>query len=420
MSSTSHPDYFALVDCNNFYVSCERVFNPGLENLPVVVLSNNDGCVIARSNEAKAVGIAMGEPFFKVRELIRRENIAVLSSNYALYGDMSRRVMQILTDFAPAVYPYSIDEAFLDIAVSDPAAFARNLRNTILQWVGIPVSIGIATTKTLAKAANTLAKKGDGVFTLTDPEPVLRQFPVGKIWGIGSRLTARLQAKGILTAWDLSKADDNWVRRETSVVGLRTVLELRGISCLPLDEAPPAKQSVVTSKSFGRPVSCFGEMTEAIAVYMSRAAEKIRNQGSLASYLSVFVVPKPLYGGPARSACHFDIDLPEPTSYTPLLVHFAKEALQRLWRPGQTYQKAGVMLAGLIPEAQFQKDLFTCYPVPSEKQTALMQVMDSLNRQYGRKTLKVASEGRGQSWQMKQERRSPRYTTKWSEIPKIQ
>lgn len=422
MSSTKHPKLFALVDCNNFYVSCERVFNPKLQNVPVVVLSNNDGCVIARSNEAKALGIAMGEPYFKVRDLIQKQRVAVLSSNYTLYGDMSRRVMQLLHEQCPEVHVYSIDEAFLDIRVPDPAAFARNLRATIAQWVGIPVSIGIAPTKTLAKIANRIAKKGDGVFELTAKEAIeqkLRECSVNDVWGIGSKLTARLEGLGIATAWDLSQAEETWVRREMSVVGLRTVLELRGFSCLPLSAIPAAKQSVVTSKSFGRPVADYEEMREAFSAYMARAAEKIRRQGSLASHLSVFVVPKPQYGGKPLTYFNLEVILPEPTSYTPVLLHYGQMALQRLWRDKTAYRKVGVMLSGLIPEAHFQKDLFVKSPLSSQKQMNVMKVMDSLNEEYGRKTVRLASEGIEQNWQMRQEHRTPRYTTSWKEILRI-
>lgn len=419
MSSTKHPKRFALVDCNNFYVSCERVFQPKLVGVPTVVLSNNDGCIIARSNEAKALGIDMGAPYFKVRDLLAKEGVEVRSSNYTLYGDMSKRVMQTLEQFAPGVHIYSIDEAFLDVHIPDAFAFAKELRQTVSQWTGIPVSIGIASTKTLAKVANSLAKKEGGVFEINDPEPILREFPVGKIWGIGRQLSARLEGKGICTAWDLSQADDHWVRRELSVVGLRTVMELRGVSCLPLEEAPLPKKSVVTSKSFGRPVSQYSELKEALASYTARAAEKIRKQRSLASYISIFVVPKPIFGGRSNTSYSLDLRLPEPTSYTPVLVHYGALALERLWRENTAYNKIGVMLADLVPEVYYQKDFFVRSPQSFERQSQVMRLMDQLNQNAGKKALRIASEGFKQEWQMRQEKRTPRYTTRWSELLQV-
>lgn len=419
MSSTKQHKRIALVDCNNFYVSCERVFDPKLLEEPVVVLSNNDGCVIARSNEAKALGIEMGAPYFKIKEALHRNNVQVRSSNYTLYGDMSRRVMELLEQNAPSTQVYSIDEAFLDLDIKAPKDHARCMREQILQWIGIPVSIGIASTKTLAKIANTYAKNGDGVFELTEPESILREFPVQKVWGIGSKLTARLQAKGIVTAWDLCNVDDSWIKKEASVVGLRTVIELRGVSCLSLEEVPPSKKSVITSKSFGRPISDYNELCEAFSAYTARAAEKIRRQGSIASHMTVFVVPKEDYGGPSRTSYHVDVELPEATSYTPLLLYYGKMALHRLWREKTRYQKVGVILAGLIPDSSFQKDLFVETPISFDKQKKVMTVMDKLNERLGRKVLRLASEGVEQEWQMKQQWKTLRYTTSWKEILQV-
>ncbi len=427
MSSTapSNPHTFALVDCNNFYVSCERVFNPKLKGVPVVVLSNNDGCVVARSNEAKALGIPMGAPLFQYKELIDRHDVAVFSSNYALYGDMSRRVMQVLKKFCPRVEVYSIDEAFCDIEVPDRVHFAKRLKATIAKWTGLPVSIGLAPTKTLAKVANHYAKKHPavrGVFCLEEPEQIealLKKTPVEDLWGIGSRLGAMLRKKQIFTAWDLRNADDSWVKRQMTVVGLRMVWELRGISCLSLEEAAPAKQSITTGKSFGRPVESFEELSEALSAYAAKVAEKLRRQKAVASHLSVYVVPKPGEFGETLYTYQLDMTLPEPTSYTPLIVHAAKELLSRLYREGVSYRKVGIMLSGLVLEQHAQPLLFPATKVPAAKQKKLMQALDAINSEWGRKVLRFASEGMEQGWQMRQQRRTARFTTRWSEILEI-
>jgi len=401
----------ALVDCNNFYVSCERVFNPKLERRPVVILSSNDGCIIARSNEAKALGIPMGAPFFQWRELIERCGVVVLSSNFSLYGDMSHRVMQILRQFAPGIEIYSVDEAFLDFEIPDPAGFARRLRKTVLKWAGIPVSIGIAPTKTLAKAANRMAKRGNGVFLLDEESSgrVLEAFPVEEVWGVGRRLSERLAKKGVKSAGALRDLPDSWARRHLSVTGLRTVWELRGIPCLSFDELPASKQSITCSKSFGRKVESCRELCEAVATYMARAAEKARGEGSAASSLHVFLERFPFRSEGASAR----IPLPEPTAYTPELVRLAKEAVRRLFVEGASYRKAGVILEGLVPEKSCQRDLFC--PADPRRQR-LMEAMDSLNSRHGPDTVRLAAEGREKRWQMRQERKSARFTTSWEEL----
>jgi DNA polymerase V len=424
MSSTApnNPHTYALVDCNNFYVSCERVFNPKLCGVPVVVLSNNDGCFVARSNEAKALGIPMGAPYFQYKEVIERHDVAVFSSNYAFYGDMSRRVMQVLKQFCPRVQVYSIDEAFCDIDVPGRIHFAKRLKATIAKWVGLPVSIGLAPTKTLAKVANHYAKKHPevrGVFSLEEPqqiEALLKKTPVADLWGIGSRLSAMLHKKQIYTAWDLRNVDDGWVKKQMTVVGLRMVWELRGISCLSLEELPPAKQSITTSKSFGRPVESFAELSEALSAYVARVAEKLRRQKAAAHHLSVFVVPKPGEFGQALYTYQLDMALPEPTSFTPLISACAKELLSRLYQEGVSYRKVGIMLSGLVSEQQVQPMLFPATPVPLLKQNKLMQTLDAINQEWGRKVLRFASEGMEQPWAMRQERRTARFTTRWDEL----
>lgn len=422
MSSTAPLKTFALIDCNNFYVSCERVFNPKLLGVPVVVLSNNDGCFIARSNEAKALGIPMGAPLFQYRELIERHDVSVFSSNFALYGDMSRRVMQVLKMFCPRVQVYSIDEAFCDVDVPGRLLFCKRLRATVAKWTGIPVSIGLAPTKTLAKVANRYAKKHAeerGVFILEGEgqiEAMLRETPVEDLWGIGSRLGALLRKKQMYTAWDLRNADDAWVKRQMTVVGLRMVWELRGISCLSLEEVAPAKQSITTSRSFGRPVTSYVELNEALSTYAVRVAEKLRRQKTLASHLSVFATPLPDKFGNTLYTYQLDMALPEPTSYTPLIVRFAKELLSRLYQEGVAYRKVGIMLSGLVLEKYAQPTLFPVTNVPAAKQKQLMQTLDEINGAFGRNVLRFASEGVDQEWKMKQERRTARFTTRWGEL----
>lgn len=420
MSSTKHPELVALLDCNNFYVSCERVFNPKLLHIPVVVLSNNDGCVIARSNEAKELGIAMGVPYYQCRDLIRKHHVAVCSSNYTLYGDMSARVIQILYDECPAVHVYSIDESFIDFAIPKPESFSRHLVDKIKRELGLPVSIGIGPTKTLAKVANKLAKSRENIFIIGDNrEIVLKEFPISKIWGIGRRLTSRLEAYGIQTAWDLSLAEEGWVRKELSVVGLRTVLELRGIPSISMDEVPQPKQSLCTSKSFSHPVTQLEELHEALMVYTARAGEKLRKQKSLASHIAVFVVPHNPYNG--GSQVHYQADLPltEPTYYTPHLLHYAKQALKKLWSKNTAYRKIGVILSGIVPDSQFQSDFISGSKLSFEKQQKLMELMDALNQKAGKKLVKMASEVGKHEWQMQREHLSPRYTTQWPEILKV-
>lgn len=421
MSSTKpNKSLFALLDCNNFYVSCERVFNPRLTGKPVVVLSNNDGCVIARSNEAKALGVPMGAPAFQCRDLFNRHNIISCSSNYALYGDMSHRVMQTLTQFTPDLQIYSIDEAFLLMNGPTPAD-ALKIRQTVLQWTGIPVSIGIASTKTLAKVANRHAKKKlpqQGVFILEEEKlikEVLSDLPVEDVWGIGRQLTVKLRKHGIYTAWELAQAEETWIKKNFSVVVLRTVLELRGISCLSLSEAVPAKKSIICSRSFGRAVTELDELSEALASYTARAAEKLREQGSVASFIEVFLESK-RSGEEWVYAPAVQMILAEPTDYTPLLIQKAKEGLSRIFRSGLAYKKNGVMLGGILPHRFFQPNLFAMHKTPVEKQRKLMELLDRTNARYGSGTLKFAAEGLLQPWKMKRDNSSPHFTTCWEDL----
>jgi DNA polymerase V len=426
---------FALADCNNFYVSCERVFDPALAGVPVVVLSNNDGCVIARSNEAKALGVAMGEPAFKREAFFRANGVRVFSSNYTLYGDMSARVMRTLARFTPGMEVYSIDEAFLSLDGMVPALapshadYAREVRATVRRWTGIPVSIGLGPSKTLAKIANRFAKKEPGhggVFDLgaaADPGAVLEQVHVSDVWGVGRQYTRLLERSGIRTARQLRDVDRDWARRKMTVVGLQTVLELRGIPCIDLELVPPDKKAIICSRSFGRAVDTLAEMREAVAAYAGRAAEKLRAQGGVASQLMVFLMTNPHKPGP-QYANAMTAPLPVATAYTPRLVAHAHGLLEKLWKEGYVYKKAGVMLTGIERAEARQLSLLPLAgrgPDPAEerRREQLMQAMDAVNAKWGRGAMQVAAAGLGRPWRMRQSRLSPRYTTSWEEIPVV-
>ena len=417
---------FALLDCNNFYVSCERLFNPGLEGRPVVVLSNNDGCIIARSNEAKALGIKMGEPFFQCRQLIAAQRVEVFSSNYPLYADLSQRVMDILAQLEPEVEVYSIDEAFIGLPPATPAALAetgRRIRATIRRQVGIPVAIGFGPTKTLAKVANRVAKKQPehgGVFVLPEAgrerDQLLAALAVDDVWGIGYRSAAKLAARGIRTALALSQADDDWLRKRLTVTGLRTAMELRGVSCLPLDESPAPSKSITTSRSFGRPVADLGGLREALATYVSVASAKLREQHLKAGCLQVFLSTNRFRPSEPQYANSMTVSLAQPSASTPELIRQATAALRRLYRPGFAYQKVGVILLDLAPAGYAQPSLF--HP-PRPDREALMAAMDRINQRWGRDTLHIAATGFLRSWKNQQNRKSPAYTTSWHELPVV-
>lgn len=408
-----------LVDCNNFYASCERLFNPRLEKRPVIVLSNNDGCVVARSQEAKRLKIAMGEPFFKIRDLCRREGVVALSSNYQLYGDLSERVMQILAEMAPVAEVYSIDEAFLhfpaSMSIEDVRERCQAIRERVKRWVGIPTSLGIAPTKTLAKAANDLAKKGSGIFDLSDPavqEQVLQTFPVGDIWGVGRRSEEKLRLLGAETAWQLRSLPPSQIRRKMGVVGERIVLELGGISCLKLADVQP-KKNIACSRSFGKVITDLYELEEALSTYVANACIKLRQQSSCAQALCVYV--ETLVDPRSGSRQHFNttLPLPLPTNDTPRLIHAAKWCLARLFRKEERYKKCGVILLDLLPEAHVIPDLFLSH---DPKRRKLAATVDALNLRYGRHTLFYGAMGINPSWKIRCERRSPRYSTRWDEL----
>jgi len=418
---------FALVDCNSFYASCEKVFVPALARRPVVVLSNNDGCIVARSAEAKALGIPMGKPLFQCRDLIRCHDVAVFSSNYALYGDLSARVMATLARFTPELEIYSIDEAFLELTgmSEDLTAYCLRIRETVRRWTGIPVSIGIGPTKTLAKVANKLAKQYprlDGVLDLTgraDLEPVLARVAIDDVWGIGRRYAAMLEKYGVRTALDFSRLPRDWVKKKMTVGGLHTLLELQGVSCLSLEQAPAPKKSIVSSRSFGEPVTTLADMREALSWHVSRAAEKLRAQRGLASSILVFVQTNKFIAGEPQYAASDSTALPIPTAYTQDLLQAGLGLLERLFKPGYRYKKAGVMLVGIERACAVQGSLLALPEEADTRRKALMTALDRVNSRWGREALRLAATGIKRSWTMRQERRSPRYTTIWSELPVV-
>ncbi len=413
-----------LVDCNSFYAACEKVFRPELRARPVVVLSNNDGCVVARSSEAKALGIAMGVHYFQVRPLCRRAGVAVFSSNYALYGDMSRRVMDVLGRWTPRLEVYSIDEAFLDFTGIRAAAdedFGRRLAQTVRQWTGIPVSIGIAPTKTLAKAANRCAKRlPGGVRVLLDPADQRRELdglPVEEVWGVSDGWGARLRRLGIRTAGQLRDADPGMLRRGFSIVLERLARELRGESCLALEDAPPPKKNISVSRSFGRRVEALADLEEAVACYAARAGEKLRAQGSAAGGIYVYLRTDGFNAGAAQYANAWTADFPVPATYTAAIIGAALSGLRRIYRPGYLYKKAGVILLELQDSRAVQGDLFQA-PARPERDRSLMAAVDGLNRALGRDTVAFAAQGIARTWALRAEMRSPRYTTRWNELPR--
>lgn len=419
---------FALVDCNNFYCSCERVFNPKLENRPVVVLSNNDGCVVARSNEAKALGIKMGEPAFKLREYRDRYNLAILSSNYTLYGDMSQRVMQCLAEYTPELEIYSIDEAFLDFTGfthQDLTAYSREIKQKVQQYTGIPISIGIATTKTLAKVANRIAKKSNkakGVLDLVDSrylDLALQRTEVGDVWGVGSSYTKLLEKHNINNALELKKADQKWIRKERGIVGLRTVLELNGTSCIPLSEMPNSKKSTAVTRSFGKAVETLEELQEAVSSYAYRAGEKLRQSQLEAASMTVFFRTGSYDKSQPYRSWGTTVNFFSSTNDSRELVNHARKVAENLFEPGYKIKKAGVILLGLTSEGEKQLSLFEKSKEDKKRSQDLMQLMDTINNRYGRKTIQLAASGIHQKWQMKADYKSPKYTTNWDELPKV-
>ncbi|KXS31715.1 MAG: DNA-directed DNA polymerase [Candidatus Gallionella acididurans] len=415
----------ALVDCNNFYVSCERLFQPGLEGRPVVVLSNNDGCVVSRSQEVKDLGVKMAVPWFRMRDLARQHNIVALSSNYSLYADISNRVMSLLSRFSPGQEVYSIDESFLELTgiAVDHTGYARQMRLTVMQHVGIPVCVGIASSKTLSKLANHVAKKNPryaGVcdfngMTEAELNGLLARIDVGEVWGVGRRSADRLRDRDIRSALDLKRAAAKHIRSGFSVVFERIVAELNGVSCLELDQVAPAKQQIICSRSFGTPTSRLADLEQAVIAYTTRAAEKLRQQRSLCGGIQAYIRTNPHREQDAQHQSSMLMPLPEPSDDTRLLCRAALHGLRSIYRTGHAYQKAGIMLTGIIPAAARPQTLFD--DVPSrEKSEALMRTLDRINRSMGSGTIRLLGEGTGKPWAMRRQNVSNRYTTEWDEL----
>ena len=418
----------ALIDADNFYVSCERIFNASLLQRPVVVLSANDANVIARSPEARALGISMGMPTFQLRTLLKDHDIVQVSSNFSLYGDISARMMKTIRLFTSDIEEYSIDEAFADISfvpTEHLRTYSTQLRSTILQYTGIPVSVGIASSKVLAKVATEVVKhhpEYEGVLSLYDLrqdelDALLDRISVEDLWGIGIKRAARLQIHGIYTARQLRDADPAWIRRLLHVSGTRMVLELRGIACLPLETRTQTKQRIMVSQSFGRPIEQLVELEEATALYASMAAVKLRRQHSLVSHIEVFIHTNFFESERPQYARSESITLPIPTAFTPDILAAALTCVRHIYKPGYRFKKAGVSLTHLTPQTIVQPDLFGFFQMDAyEKQLRLMQVLDDLNRFWGTNTLYYGAIGLKREWQMRQSRKSPHYTTRWRDL----
>lgn len=416
---------FALADCNNFFVSCERVFRPDLEGRPVIVLSNNDGCAIARSNEAKALGIKMGDPLFKIRHLVRQHNIAVFSGNMTLYADFSRRIRSVLRESAPQIEVYSIDEAFLDMRGVDNVnfdTFAKELSQRCRRLTGIPVSVGVAPTKTLAKIAAELCKHypklrgGCFMHRKEDIEKVLRKTPVEDVWGIGRRSAPRLHSAGIKTAWDFAQLSEDVVQRRMGINGVRTWRELHSIPSIGFEHQPRSKQSICNSRSFSKEIYERKELMEQVAKFASMTAEKLRSEGTLCSELTVFAATNRFHDNELQQYGNTKIVFAEPTDSTLRIVRAAREAVNDIFVAGCGYKRAGVIASGIKQREGTPHSMFD-----SERQSQherLMQAMDSINREKGDKRIVLASEGMS-GIKSSSEHRSPRYTTHWAEIPTV-
>lgn len=420
----------ALIDGNNFYVSCERVFQPELEGKPVVVLSNNDGCVVARSAEVKALGVPMGAPWFQLKALARQHGIVARSSNYTLYGDMSQRMHAVISQFSPEQEIYSIDESFLDLTGfnRDLVEYGQQIRQRVRQWVGVPVCVGIGNTKTLAKLANHAAKKSlvpemaDGVCDFNqlarcDMDRLLSSLDVGEVWGVGRRISARLNGLGVQTIQDLRDSSPIWIKKEFSVVLARTVAELNGESCLSLEEVAPPKQQIVSSRSFGQPILTLEDMNEAVVSYASRASEKLRKQRYVTGAIQVFVETNRFKPNEPQYNNAVTVKLLKPTSNSFHLGEAAIYGMRKIFKYGYAYKKCGVMLMDLVPEGSVPVDLFSGFDEPeTHRAKNLMATLDEINAKMGRGTVRSAGEGIQKPWAMRSDNKSPAFTTDWNEL----
>lgn len=418
---------YALIDCNNFYASCERVFQPWLNKIPIVVLSNNDGCVIARSQEVKDLGIKMGEPAFKLKEIFNRYNIKIFSSNYTLYGDMSQRVMNILSYFTDDIEIYSIDEAFLSFEGMnwDLIDYGNKIKNTIKQNIGLPVCVGIGPTKTLAKAANYFAKKhsnnDNGIFkisTIEEIEYYLKRLEVSEVWGIGRKYTYFLNKNGIYNAWQFTQASDDWIKKHMSILGLRTKRELLGKPCIPLELQPSPKKAIATTRSFGDMLENLDELKEAIATFASKCAFKLRKQESICNLITVFVNTnrhrKDLVQYSKSIVLKFDYS----TNSTIEIIKKALKGLNLIYKKGCKYKKAGIIISGIMPKNQVQISLFNNIKI-IKKHNDLMKALDYTNYKIGREKVKLSACGNNRKWKFKKEKLSQCYTTRWDELINI-
>ncbi len=417
--------HIALVDCNNFYVSCERIFRPDLNKVPVVVLSNNDGCVVSRSNEAKALGVRMGQPWFECKALAEQHGILALSSNYALYADMSNRVMQILCDYAPRSEVYSIDECFVDLTgMPRLREVSYAMRERVGRWTGMPVCVGIGPTKTLSKLANHVAKKhprSKGVFNynaLTEAQKtkLLTQLPVSEVWGVGRKLTQRLAAHGIATVQDLRVAHTPTLRAEFGVVIEKTQRELQEVACIDFQQEVPDKQQIISSRSFGNAVTALPVLKDALSLFVANACAKLRKQNSQAALIQVFLHTNRFRKDQSQYMPCLAVPLPRPTHDTLEVNRWADALCERMYKPDYAYKKAGIVLSEISPVTHHQADWIEPEMLSNDK---LMQVLDGLNQRYGRGAVTVSTQGAYKEWQMRQERKSPNYTTCWEDVPVV-
>lgn len=420
----------ALVDCNSFYASCEKVFNPKLTRKPVIVLSNNDGCVVARSREAKQVGVKMAIPIFKINNLVKRYDIQVFSSNYALYADMSERVMSVLSQFTQEVEVYSIDEAFLNFGNNFlyDECLGKEIHDRVEKWTGVPISVGIASTKTLAKIANEVCKKDPSLsgylditkLTSSEIDYYLQQIEVYDVWGVGRQYTKYLNSIGIKNARDLKYANTRQIRKHMTVMGERTVRELNGQACIELETTIKPKKVIACTRAFSRDVYSYKDLNEAVASYAARASEKLRHDNSVANFIYVFIITNRFKKEKPQYFKGVSIKLPFPTAYAPIITKYAIYCLQHIFKPRYAYKKAGVFLMGIESANIMQYDML--YPSKESDRiyhSKLMATIDNINKKWGRNTIHMASQGIERTWGMKQAKRSPRYTTCWEEIPVV-